>query len=95
MLVEDVVRHAAFVNLIVFQQLGGSSGVLTENQVHGVQHIERPEGDVLQVADRGWDDKEFHYTVLIKMQKYTILREWWDSFFADAPHSSCFSKKLF
>ncbi len=60
MLVEDVVRHAAFVNLIVFQQLGGSSGVLTEDQIHGAKHIQRAQCDVLQIADGSRNDVEFH-----------------------------------
>lgn len=59
-LVEDVVRHTAFFYLIVFQQFGGGSGIFAENQIHGAQHIERPEGDVLQVADGSRDKVEFH-----------------------------------
>ena len=74
-LVVLVVGHAGGGDLVMVQQMPCGAGVLRKDAVRLLQCPQRPQGDVLQVADGSRNDKEFHCTVLIKMQKYTILRE--------------------
>ena len=38
------------------QQLGGDAGILGGDQVAGLQHLQRPQGDVAGIADGGGDD---------------------------------------
>lgn len=59
-LVEDVIGHASFIYLKVFQQVSGSAGVLAEDEVHRAEHIEGAQRDVFQIADGGRHDIEFH-----------------------------------
>ena len=58
--VKDMIGHASFIYLKVFQQVSGSTGILAEDKVHGLQHLEGAQGDVFQIADGGRDHIEFH-----------------------------------
>ena len=60
MLIEDMVSQTAFVNLVVLQQMLGGAGVLGQDEIDRLEHVEGSEGDVFQIADRGWDDVQFH-----------------------------------
>lgn len=59
-LVEDMVGQTAFVDLVVLQQMLGGAGVLGQDEINRLEHVEGSEGDVFQVADGGWDDIQFH-----------------------------------
>ena len=43
---------------VMVEQLAGDAGVLAGDQVGAGQHLQRPHGDVAQVADRGGDQMQ-------------------------------------
>ena len=58
MLVEDMVRHAAFpLNLVMLKQVLGGPGVFTKDQVRFFQNIESAKGNVFQISDRSRYDE--------------------------------------
>ena len=60
MFVEDVVGQTTLVNLVVLQQMFRGAGILGQDEIDGLEHVEGGQRDVFQIADRGWDDVEFH-----------------------------------
>ena len=46
-----MIRREWFDNLVMIQQLQGVPGIFCQNQVSFFKHFERPESNVLQIAD--------------------------------------------
>ena len=63
-LIENMVCDTAFVDFKMTEQIAGSAGVLAQDKVHRPEHIERTQGDVLQIANRSWDYKQLHIRFL-------------------------------
>ena len=52
-----VTEHRLFDPEVV-EEITGVAGVLRDDDVNGSQHLDRPQGDVLQVANRSRNDVE-------------------------------------
>ncbi|MEI9905206.1 MAG: hypothetical protein WDN06_15570 [Asticcacaulis sp.] len=53
-----VIAQQGLLDVVSRQQLAGDAGILGQHHVGGTQNVERPQGDVAQIADRRGDNIE-------------------------------------
>ena len=58
--VVDMISYATLVYLIVFEQILGSTRILTENKISLFQYSKSPEGDIFHIPYGGRYQKQFH-----------------------------------